>query len=284
MYLVPTIRYRRHHEEVPWTQRTQDKSMKTGANFGALQHLLDSFNRVVPVELFDPLLMPYNPRQVSYLHSDGSQVQDVAYRSVTIFSQDTWGNTRDTRFVLLCTLLAVIFTCENVLSAPAENSFVVTSTEASKENGKDGSTNVALLHPVTYEMDIKSDISNRFAKTLVTSKVKNSQTSAKETTFTVVLPEKAFISEFVMEIGGKKLQGAIASGQSAGHVAVSARDSNRFTVSINVEAEGKATFPINERKNEQYELVINIHPGQIVKKLNVEVSKLKIAFRLNPDL
>ncbi|KAJ8955626.1 hypothetical protein NQ318_001457, partial [Aromia moschata] len=139
-----------------------------------------------------------------------------------------------------------------------------------------GSTNNLPLHPIIYEMDIKSNISNRFAKTL--SNVR------KKTTFTVVLPEKAFISEFVMEIGGKSYKAyvkekeearrdynrALESGQSAGHVAVSARDSNRFTVSINVEPDAKATFLLTheellERKYDQYELVLNIHQDKLLK-------------------
>ncbi|KAJ8966388.1 hypothetical protein NQ314_003549 [Rhamnusium bicolor] len=147
-----------------------------------------------------------------------------------------------------------------------------------------GSSDSLSLNPVIYEMDIATNISNRFAKTLVASKVKNTQASAKEATFTVVLPENAFISEFIMEIGGKSYKAyvkekeeakniynaAVASGQSAGHVSVSARDSNRFTVSVNIEPESKAVFLLTyeellQRKYEQYELVINIHPGQIVQ-------------------
>ncbi|XP_072396148.1 inter-alpha-trypsin inhibitor heavy chain H4-like isoform X1 [Diabrotica undecimpunctata] len=144
--------------------------------------------------------------------------------------------------------------------------------------------------PIISEFNIHSNISNRFAKTLVTSKVKNSEKNPKEATFTVVLPEKAFISKFVMEIGGKSYEAyvrekeeakniydsAVRQGISAGHVSVSARDSNRFTVSINVEPESKATFHLTyeellERKNNQYELVLNIHPGQVVKDMNIEV-------------
>uniref|UniRef100_A0A6P7EY96 Inter-alpha-trypsin inhibitor heavy chain H4-like isoform X1 n=1 Tax=Diabrotica virgifera virgifera TaxID=50390 RepID=A0A6P7EY96_DIAVI len=144
--------------------------------------------------------------------------------------------------------------------------------------------------PIISEFNIHSNISNRFAKTLVTSKVKNAEKNPKEATFTVVLPEKAFISKFVMEIGGKSYEAyvkekeeakniydsAVRQGISAGHVSVSARDSNRFTVSINVEPESKATFHLTyeellERKNNQYELVLNIHPGQVVKDMNIEV-------------
>ncbi|XP_050513789.1 inter-alpha-trypsin inhibitor heavy chain H4-like isoform X2 [Diabrotica virgifera virgifera] len=146
------------------------------------------------------------------------------------------------------------------------------------------------VYPLTYQFNIRSDISNRYAKTLVTSKVENAAPNSNEATFTVVLPEKAFISKFVMEIDGKSYQAyvkekeeaksiydsAVKKGLSAGHVAVSARDSNKFTVSINVEPQSKASFQLTyeellERKNNQYELVLNIHPGQIVRDMNIEV-------------
>ncbi|KAJ8941608.1 hypothetical protein NQ314_010339, partial [Rhamnusium bicolor] len=69
---------------------------------------------------------------------------------------------------------------------------------------------------------------------------------------------------------------AVESGQAAAHVAVSARDSNRFTVSVNIEPQSKATFYLRyeellARQNEKYEVVLNIHPGQPVKQLDVEV-------------
>lgn len=64
-------------------------------------------------------------------------------------------------------------------------------------------------------MDITSNVSNRFATTLVVSKVKNGGNAAKETSFTVILPEKAFISEFVMEIGGKKYKAYVKEKEEA---------------------------------------------------------------------
>lgn len=66
------------------------------------------------------------------------------------------------------------------------------------------------------------------------------------------------------------------SGLSAAHVTVNARDSNRFDVSVNVESQKKAGFYLSyeellQREKEQYEVVVNIHPGQVVKDLQVEV-------------
>ena len=68
----------------------------------------------------------------------------------------------------------------------------------------------------------------------------------------------------------------MSEGVGAAHVAVSARDSNRFTVSVNIEPQSKATFYLSyeellERRKKAYELVINIHPKQLVKDLSVNV-------------
>lgn len=69
---------------------------------------------------------------------------------------------------------------------------------------------------------------------------------------------------------------AISQGQSAGHVELSARDSKTFTVSVNIEPESKTIFRLTyeellQRQLGQYELVVNIHPGQIVDDLSVTV-------------
>lgn len=63
---------------------------------------------------------------------------------------------------------------------------------------------------------------------------------------------------------------------SAAHVAASARDSNRFDISVTVEPQKKAAFYLSyeellQRERDQYEVVINIHPGQLVKDLRVTV-------------
>ncbi|KAL3280739.1 hypothetical protein HHI36_003975, partial [Cryptolaemus montrouzieri] len=105
--------------------------------------------------------------------------------------------------------------------------------------------------PEITSMKIETNVANRFATTVVTSKVKNFDVEAQEVTFSVVLPETAYISGFVMEIDDEKYEAyvqkkeearktydnAVASGISAGHVGYNARDSNRFTVSVNIEPE-----------------------------------------------
>ncbi|KAJ8981371.1 hypothetical protein NQ317_000238, partial [Molorchus minor] len=144
---------------------------------------------------------------------------------------------------------------------------------------------------VIYQMDINSHVSNRFAKNIVKCKIQNTNNTTKEATFTVTLPETAFITEFVMEIGGKAYksyikqkeeakaiyQEAVFAGKSAGIVEAGARDSNEFNVSVNLEPDAIGIFTLTyeemlQRLHDQYELVLNIRPGQIVKKLNVEVN------------
>jgi len=190
-------------------------------------------------------------------------------------------------------LILLIFLVAKISAAPADMaiSLVVSSTEAStSETNENESTEVSPTVPKIYQMHVTSSISNRFAHTTITSKVKNSASKAQEATFSVVLPETAFISGFIMEVDGKNYTAyvkekeeakrdydqAVASGLGAAHVAVSARDSNRFTVSVNIEPEKKAAFYLTyeqllKREDSHYEQVINLHPGQPVKDLSVEV-------------
>ncbi|KAJ8955624.1 hypothetical protein NQ318_001454, partial [Aromia moschata] len=189
----------------------------------------------------------------------------------------------------LITLLGIFLVC-SVKTNPDvggnTGSLVVSTTKSPKQEIKED----ASVLPKIYEMRIDSNVSSRFAKTLVTSKVRNLAKSAQEATFSVVIPEQAYISGFTMEIDGKAYEAyvqekeeaqktykdAVAVGQGAAHVAVTARDSNRFTVSVNIEPQSKATFYLRyeellPRQNGKYELVLNIHPGQPIKNLNVEV-------------
>lgn len=58
----------------------------------------------------------------------------------------------------------------------------------------------------------------------------------------------------------------------------SARDSNKFTVSVNVEAESKVTFNLTyeqllTRKLGVYENIIHLQPGQVNMKYNIMLNK-----------
>uniref|UniRef100_A0A6P7FEX3 Inter-alpha-trypsin inhibitor heavy chain H4-like isoform X2 n=1 Tax=Diabrotica virgifera virgifera TaxID=50390 RepID=A0A6P7FEX3_DIAVI len=144
--------------------------------------------------------------------------------------------------------------------------------------------------PIIREFLVTTRVSNHFAETSVTSYVENPGNYAKQTAFSVVLPDKAFISGFSMEIEGKEYKAFVkekdlasnifdksaTAGQSAGHVAVSMKNSNRFTVTVNIAPLSKILFKLQyeellHRENGQYEIITNIQPGQIVKKLKVRV-------------
>ncbi|XP_031343184.1 inter-alpha-trypsin inhibitor heavy chain H4-like isoform X2 [Photinus pyralis] len=195
--------------------------------------------------------------------------------------------------------LKIAFTFGFVLTVPVasfladrDQSLIVsnTLTPAAKESEKEKPFENAPSVPQIYQLHVKSMIRNRFTHTTVTSRVRNFAEKAQEAVFSIVLPKSGFISGFIMEIGGKNYTGyvkekeeakrdydqAVTIGLGAAHVAASARDSNRFTVSVNIEAEAKAAFYLTyeellKRQDGHYEQVINIHPGQPVKDLSVEV-------------
>ncbi|KAJ8962657.1 hypothetical protein NQ318_001051, partial [Aromia moschata] len=160
--------------------------------------------------------------------------------------------------------------------------------------------------PKITEFVVKTTVANRFAETNVLSRVENIDKYAKQSTFSVVLPENAFISGFFMEINNKTYKAfvlekeeakkiytqSVSSGTTAAHVSVSTRNSNRFTINVNVEPESKVSFHLAyeellQREKGQYEIIANIQPGQIVKKLRVEV-KIKesrpLLFVRTPEL
>lgn len=138
-------------------------------------------------------------------------------------------------------------------------------------------------------MTVLARVSNRFSHTVITSKVQNVMSTSQQAIFTVVLPDTAYITGFTMEVNSKNYTAyiekkekaqeiydqAVASGSGAGLVGTTARDSNRFTVSINVEPSSYATFYLTYeellQRNDGYEIVINVNPNQLVPNLRVEV-------------
>ncbi|XP_049776697.1 inter-alpha-trypsin inhibitor heavy chain H6-like isoform X4 [Schistocerca cancellata] len=147
-----------------------------------------------------------------------------------------------------------------------------------------------IQRPKVHRLHVLSEVRNRYAKTLITSRVGNPAAQAQEISFDAVLPENAFISRFLIEmdnvtyeayVRGKEearqeYDAAVAEGRGAAHVAVSARDSNVVHVSVNVEAQKKVTFNLTyeellQREIGAYNLRININPRQPVDDLAVEV-------------
>ncbi|XP_067013871.2 inter-alpha-trypsin inhibitor heavy chain H4 isoform X10 [Anabrus simplex] len=147
-----------------------------------------------------------------------------------------------------------------------------------------------LQKPEMYSMHVDSRIAHRYAKTTVVSRIANPAPKAQEVFFSMVLPETAFIAGFNLEVDGKVYEAyvkekeeakeeydqAVASGQTAAHVGVSARDSNTFTVSVNVEPSHKVTFNLTyeellTRRLGEYSQVINLNPGQLVRDMQVDI-------------
>ncbi|XP_069689636.1 inter-alpha-trypsin inhibitor heavy chain H4-like [Periplaneta americana] len=158
------------------------------------------------------------------------------------------------------------------------------------ETAPAGSTESSNIKPEVYSLRVESDIRFRYARTVISSKIANPSNKSQEVTFSAVLPETAFISEFLLEVEGKVYKAyvkekeeakreyteAVNRGDTAAHVAIDPRDSNRFTVSVNVEPQKKVTFNLTyeellSRKLGTYKHVINLDPGQIVRDLSVEV-------------
>ncbi|XP_028042060.1 inter-alpha-trypsin inhibitor heavy chain H4-like [Bombyx mandarina] len=140
------------------------------------------------------------------------------------------------------------------------------------------------------KMDVKSVISMRYAHTAIVAHVRNAANKSQEANFRVLLPDTAFISGFVMTLDGKSYkayvkekkeaaqiyQTAVSQGIGAAHIAARARDSNHFTVSVNVEAFTKATFNLTyeellEYRNGVYNHAVNLQPGQLVSDFTVTI-------------
>nr|CAD7606797.1 unnamed protein product [Timema genevievae] len=174
-----------------------------------------------------------------------------------------------------------IFTRPDLLeSTPLRHKRDVTSAHAPPK----------LPRPEMYSLRVDSRVAYRFATTVIASRFANPANTSQEVFFTVALPDTAFISGFLMEVSGKVYEAyvkekeeakrdydqAVAAGQAAAHVGLSARDSNQFTVSVNLEPLSKVTFNLTyeellTRRLGVYNLVINLHPGQIVRDLQVDV-------------
>lgn len=161
---------------------------------------------------------------------------------------------------------------------------------ASFTNDSSTPTGQKKYHRLAHSLHVQTDIRYRYATTLVTSQVRNSEEEAREVFLSVILPETAFISRFAIEVGGqlfvalvkekteawKEYQKAVSQGKTAGHVGISARYSNHFRVSVNTEARTAVTFyllyeELLQRRGGFYEHVINLTPRQKLKDFFIEV-------------
>ncbi|KAK9406268.1 inter-alpha-trypsin inhibitor heavy chain H4 [Crotalus adamanteus] len=140
-----------------------------------------------------------------------------------------------------------------------------------------------------YSLHIDCKVMSRYAHTVITSRIVNRGNESKEAVFDVELPKKAFITNFSMTIDGEiypgiikekqaaqtQYESAISRGQSAGLVKSAGRKLEKFSVSVNVEAEGKVNFELHyeqllDRKLGKYELITKVKPKQLVKDFQID--------------
>lgn len=72
-----------------------------------------------------------------------------------------------------------------------------------------------VLKSVLKEMHINSMVKNRFANTAVRQKFQNLNIKAQETIFTTVIPENAYITEFIMIVDGKSYKSHVSEKKEA---------------------------------------------------------------------
>ncbi|XP_050412387.1 inter-alpha-trypsin inhibitor heavy chain H3 [Patella vulgata] len=147
---------------------------------------------------------------------------------------------------------------------------------------------------VVESLHISTDIKYRFATTRVSSTISNPSHLTREVSMDVILPESAFIADFVMDVEGKEYKGLVEEkesakrkylkakkeGESAGHLAARPRDTNRFVVQVNIKAMKKVSFNLTyqevlKRKRGYYDQTLYVNPGEPVSDLRVDVNILE---------
>ena len=150
----------------------------------------------------------------------------------------------------------------------------------------------AVLTPLS--LNVTSQISSRFANTLVTSAMENKSPHNVEAKFVVQLPETAFISNFSMVVNGKHYVGKVKEKNAARNEYEKAKNESRntglvsstesqalrgmdvFNIAINLAPNSSAEFRLSYqqllvRRKGYYEQTISIRPKQIVPVLKVVV-------------
>ncbi|XP_068265493.1 inter-alpha-trypsin inhibitor heavy chain H3-like [Nyctibius grandis] len=183
--------------------------------------------------------------------------------------------------LLFCILL--------LIPAFASSDFLVTHVRNIKKRNADNDLIVNGIE--IYSMKIDSKVTSRFAHNVITSRAVNRGNVHKEVFFDVELPKTAFITNFSMTIDGvtypgtikekevakKQYEKAVSKGQTAGLVKASGRKTEKFTVSVNIEAASKVTFELTyeellKRQFGKYEMLIKVKPKQLVKNFEIEVN------------
>ncbi|XP_063797396.1 inter-alpha-trypsin inhibitor heavy chain H3-like isoform X2 [Pseudophryne corroboree] len=141
-----------------------------------------------------------------------------------------------------------------------------------------------------HTMDIDCKITSRFARTFITTEIRNPRNSSHEAVFAVELPKTAFITNFSMTVDGvttvgvvkkkaeadEQYRGALSRGESAGLVQSTGRKMEHFKISVNVGALATAVFKLTyeellKRHHGIYELQLKVRPQQLVENFQITV-------------
>ena len=144
--------------------------------------------------------------------------------------------------------------------------------------------------PEITKLHIRSDITLRYARTMVSTRMRNPSSSPQEMIYSINLPETAFISNFSMSINGevhvanvmkvedakKTFDKAKKDSLNAGLVNQNQRESKVFSITVSVEAGEKADFFLTyeeqlQRHLNNYEHTVSINADSELDDLKVEV-------------
>merc|ERR1712227_595496 len=149
------------------------------------------------------------------------------------------------------------------------------------------------IKAVISKFHVGTNIQFRYARTVVTTLVKNPGSEPIKADFNMIIPSSAFISNMSMIIKDKEYVSKVEEKEKAqsqfdeavnddiGAVLVRksslSRDSNKFTVDSNIEPGDKVVFKLTyeeqlQRKDGQYEYALNIDPGMVVDDFKVEIN------------
>merc|ERR1711971_1233316 len=192
-----------------------------------------------------------------------------------------------------CAPQSLVVTTTTISTTSTSTPTTTTTSTTTTPQSPTSTTTEKLMATEPLEMTkfhIKSEIQFRYARTVVESTVTNPDTVAQLASFSLVIPDSAFISAFSMEMDGeefkarvegkeeaeKTFEKALSRGRGAGLVSQDAKDANKFTVSTNIEGGQEVVFRLTYdellgRKKGMYRQEINIDPQQIVEDFRVEV-------------
>ncbi|XP_067861209.1 inter-alpha-trypsin inhibitor heavy chain H2 [Heptranchias perlo] len=141
-----------------------------------------------------------------------------------------------------------------------------------------------------HSYKVKSIITSRFAETVFSTKVVNKDSSTHNVAFNVQIPKGAYISNFTMTVNDITFVGSVqeknlarslyaqarAKGKAAGIIRTSAREMEHFKAEVNVPGGSKISFELYcqellQRRLGLYEQIIILHPGNLVKHLQVDI-------------